>query len=793
MILMRLSSWFFPVVVIILSFSQGVSQERYQRVRVSLQNKSMKQLLKLDLDIDHAKPFLNRHIDLEITDQEVKRLQTEGWKVEIMVNDLAKHYSNPNKINEEKSVSLESRSVGCTPRVCNEFLGYKTPNNFSLGTMGGFYTYTEMLGILDQMVAKFPNLISKRQAIQPYKTYNGNQLHWIKISNNPNQKQDKPQILYTALHHAREPMSLTQMIFYMWYLLENYDKDPLVKNIVNSTELYFVPCINPDGYIMNNTSNPAGGGMWRKNAFKDATGAVVGVDLNRNYGFKWGNDNEGSSPNPRSETYRGPSAFSEPETQAMSSFISSQNFALALNYHSHGNYLIHPWGHTENINPHMPLFDRVSNVITDDNCFLSGTGQQTVGYKVNGDSDDWLYGDIVTKNRVFGFTPEVGSSFYPAQSEIIPIAKSAMEMNLLIPQIARNYSYATPVNPPVALNRTTNNLKFAINKVGLKNDQVKLKVTIDKGTAQSGFRESVATFNLSSGISDTVTLYFSLDQNLRDGEEVVFTYTLLFDDLEKSESLRLKYFANLAEKKGGEEFEKPLTWKTTGRWGRTDLVQNSGKFSMTDSPAALYESNTRSFATIGSPIDLTNAQKAILRYKAKWSIEEHFDYAQIQFSTDGVNYIPLCGKFTTLNNANQIVYEGFQDTWVDEEINLDHLIGRPNVWFRFEMFADQVGQFDGIYIDDFFVDVISKSSTPVIDIEASELSVYPNPASDRLFIAQGELNLDQFIIINSLGQIQMKGNFDLNTIDISQLNTGIYSLTLFNEKGLSANLKFIKQ
>ncbi|HMP31616.1 MAG TPA: M14 family zinc carboxypeptidase, partial [Saprospiraceae bacterium] len=93
-------------------------------------------------------------------------------------------------------------------------------------------------------------------------------------------------------------------------------------------------------------SAPNGGGMWRKNAYKNAAGTVVGVDLNRNYGYKWGYDNEGSSINPASETYRGPSAFSEPETQAMSSFVTDHNFKLCLNFHSHGNFLIHPWGHT---------------------------------------------------------------------------------------------------------------------------------------------------------------------------------------------------------------------------------------------------------------------------------------------------------------------------------------------------------------------------------------------------------------------------------------------------------------
>ena len=76
---------------------------------------------------------------------------------------------------------------------------------------------------------------------------------------------EKPQVLYTSIHHAREPMSLSQLIFYMWYLLENYDSDPEVQYILNNTELYFIPVVNPDGYLYNEFTNPTGGGLWRKN------------------------------------------------------------------------------------------------------------------------------------------------------------------------------------------------------------------------------------------------------------------------------------------------------------------------------------------------------------------------------------------------------------------------------------------------------------------------------------------------------------------------------------------------
>ena len=91
--------------------------------------------------------------------------------------------------------------------------------------------------------------------------------------------------------------------------------------------MWFIPIVNPDGYFYNETIAPDGGGMHRKNRRSNPqnsncnTGTQQGVDLNRNYGYNWGANNSGSSGNPCSAVYRGSSAFSEPETEAVSNFI----------------------------------------------------------------------------------------------------------------------------------------------------------------------------------------------------------------------------------------------------------------------------------------------------------------------------------------------------------------------------------------------------------------------------------------------------------------------------------------
>ena len=101
------------------------------------------------------------------------------------------------------------------------------------------------------------------------------------------------------------------------HVVDGYRTDPMITDLVDTTELWFVPVANPDGYDFTFTP---GNRLWRKNLRdNDGDGRITandGVDLNRNYPTKWGYDDEGSSPDGGSQAYRGSGPASEPETQA---------------------------------------------------------------------------------------------------------------------------------------------------------------------------------------------------------------------------------------------------------------------------------------------------------------------------------------------------------------------------------------------------------------------------------------------------------------------------------------------
>jgi len=291
--------------------------------------------------------------------------------------------------------------------------------------MGLYHTYAEMLTELQGYASTYPN-ICKLSDIGD--TWEGRDIWLLKISDNPAQKENEPRLFICGDHHAREIMTVEIPLYYIKQLLEGYATNPDYKYYVDNYELYFVPMVNPDGHVyVEGHSTGNSNYWWRKN--RRNNGGSYGVDLNRNYSYKWGYDNSGSSPTPSSDTYRGPSAFSEPETTAIRNLMISSNFDFALDYHSYGEYIIVPWGyisgsqsHTEEHAYFMSIANGMNALLN--NRYRCGTTIETVGYLVNGGSTDYHYGERTEKNKFYGWCFEVNTSaqggFGPADTYIEP-------------------------------------------------------------------------------------------------------------------------------------------------------------------------------------------------------------------------------------------------------------------------------------------------------------------------------------------------------------------------------------
>ncbi|MET9429208.1 M14 family zinc carboxypeptidase [Streptomyces sp. NPDC003036] len=180
------------------------------------------------------------------------------------------------------------------------------------------------------------------------KTVRGQDILALKLTKAAQKSKDgsKPATLYLSNQHAREWITPEMTRRLLHHYLAGYGKDPRITKIVDTTELWFVLSANPDGYDFTH-ADPANR-QWRKNLRdNNGDGRITpgdGVDLNRNFSYKWGYDDEGSSPDPADETYRGPGPMSEPETKALDAFQKRIGFQYGINYHSAAQLILYGVG-----------------------------------------------------------------------------------------------------------------------------------------------------------------------------------------------------------------------------------------------------------------------------------------------------------------------------------------------------------------------------------------------------------------------------------------------------------------
>ena len=780
--------------LLVLSFACLLqAQTLYQRARVQLSpERTIEQLAALGLETDHGKYRPGRYLENAFSEAEIALVREAGFSVEILIEDLHAHHRHGHA-----PVAASSRS-NCDDDT--PIYDYPDPQNWHQGSMGGFFTYQEMLDEFAEMAAQYPELIAPLDTVPNIATHDGYPIYWTRMSNNPlTDDPDKPEILYTALHHAREPASLAQMIFFLWYALERYDSDPEIAFLLDNTELYFMPCLNPDGYLYNEQTDPNGGTFWRKNRRENADG-TFGVDLNRNYGYEWGFNDTGSSPNPGSQTYRGPDAFSEPETEAVRQFCEAHDFQIAQNYHAFGNLLIFPWGFSDELTPDGQTFKLMGEAMTRENNYFDGTASETVGYTVNGTSDDWMYGEQTTKNLIYAMTPEVGPDiygFWPPASEINQVVKSALLLNLTTAHLVHNYGLATDIDGPVYDQTGTPPINVELRRYGL-----------DPGTLTLSLESLTAGLDIETGPQQ-----YALEQ----GESVIGSFDTDLNGLPIPGEIRYVITVDNGEWIGRDTVTKlfgesnillsdPATnldnWTAdngnNGSWGVSEEVFYTAPSSITDSPGGAYASNTVSDLTsefIGTEPGMTDLR---LSFFARWDIENDYDYVQVEISVEDAAFVPLCGKYTNTGVSSQgqaggePLYDGTRLDWVREEIDLSPYLN-PNTSeifrLRFLFFSDNFQEGDGFYFDELEItsnqEVIIPTFEPPVVGEADFLQ--PNPGSDFVQIALTELQPDwQLQIFDTYGRpvLRQPARGSAQRIDVSGLIPGLYVARLTDASGV---------
>lgn len=774
---------FSPLVFLFCVINVSLAQDQmYHRAVVDLQGKNPLLLLRAGIPVDHGKMAPGRSFESDFSEEEIQKIEKLGFNVDIKIRDVETYYADPNRPSELVQYTQALRDFDCKSKVSK----IATPFNYFDGSMGGYFRYDEMLFIMEWMKDLYPELVSKMDTIRGYKTHDGNVITYLKISDFPAIDENEPELLYTALHHAREPNSLSQMIFYMWYLLENYYKNPEIKYLVDHTEMYFVPCVNPDGYKINIKNKPDGGGLWRKNGRKDESGKLVGVDLNRNYGYEWGYDDEGSSPNQGSETYRGTAGFSEPETSAIREFCVSRNFVMALNFHTFGNLLIHPWGYNDQPTAENHIFTGMGNVMIKDNFFKMGTGSETVGYTTNGDSDDYMYGEQGEKNKIYSFTPEVGPSFWPSPGDIDILNKSCLEMNLALPRLALGL-VSHDVADVSDLHMADDTFYLHFNRPGFGNKPVNIQVGLDAGMGDNSLS---FLFSKAQGEDTLIAFPYLIDAaTLNPGKNDAYIYVRKdYGDFSSLDSIKVEVYYGDLKFHFADAANNTAKWQILdGNWGVTPASFTSAPTSITDSPSSSYARGTTTTLRMANPVDLTEANSPLLTFNARWSIEKGYDYGAVYAYTLTGDTVYLCGKYTHPGTEDQKtgypVYDGVQENWIKEVIDLSAFEGESELYIDFEIVSDGFLEMDGWYIDD--VDVISFKpvSTATQQVKENNSRAYPNPTADVVNIAAEAGTLINIFDARGIKAAQTKVSTQ-GTVSFNGFANGLYHLVWTNAAGV---------
>lgn len=688
--------------------------QQYDRVKIHVPTaEEWRALRQLPVAADHGMRKGN-HFTTELRLDEVEMVREAGLDVEVLIQDVSEYYR---KRSASGSSTPKSMASGC------EGAAIEVPTGFELGSMGGFFTYEEYVAHLDNMAALYPNLITVKQAIGGFQSHEGRPIYWVRISDNPNVDENEPEVLYTAIHHAREAGTLSQLVFYMYHVLEQYALNAEVADLVNNTEMYFIPLINPDGYVYNQTIAPQGGGMWRKNRRNNNNG-TYGVDLNRNYSYQWGG--AGTSSDTDSDVYKGPSPMSEPELQAIEWFAAQHEFITALNYHSYADQLLFPWGYTDAFEcSDHDAFTAITDEMVAHNGYLNQ--QSALLYPAAGDSDDWGYAVTNDRPAIYSMTAEIGGDndgFWPAQQDIIPLSIENVHQNLTLARSAANYARAKDRSPLVL--QGSAHLAYSLKRIGWQGGDFTVSVEPVAGIASVGNANEHSGLAIGQTVVDSIPC--TLAANLQPGDAIVYVlavdnglYTVR-DTVTKVFGSTVSLFANSGQ--------PSQDWTGNATWDLTSSTYVTAPYSLTDSPSGNYPNSSSRVVETAQPIDLSDYEAAFLRFSVKWAIEQGWDYAQVSASANGNNWVPLCGNYTVRGNEyqddGQPVLDGFQETWVREEMDLSAFVG-GSVYIQFRLESDQSVREDGIYIDD--VEVLGISSVTGVDDaqHASTLMAWPNP------------------------------------------------------------------
>lgn len=329
--------------------------------------------------------------DFRLSPEAFEALKASGVKYSVLIDDV------------QATVSAERLRLARPDRGPGWFSDYKD--------------YAAVNAQLDVLVAARPDLATKTTIGT---TQQSRTIYGLRIMGPGVLPNTKPAIFVIGCQHAREWITVMSTMYLADQLVNNYATDANIRRMVDNFEIHIVPITNPDGYVYTWSTNR----LWRKNRRNNGDG-TFGVDLNRNWGFHWGG--VGASASTNNDTYRGPSAFSEPESLTTSQFaMTLPKLVLFYDIHSYSQYIIEPWGDTFDLPPdtrshqQMARDMQVAMAAPYGTPYIGGEGYRII-YATTGTADEWSSGANGTMGLALELRPSSSSpGFVLPPDQIVP-------------------------------------------------------------------------------------------------------------------------------------------------------------------------------------------------------------------------------------------------------------------------------------------------------------------------------------------------------------------------------------
>lgn len=552
----------------------------------------------------------------------------------------------------------------------------------TLINFGPYYTYNEAMNEINNFYNNYPNLVSSPFIVGT--TWENRLIKGIKITSNNN---PKPVVWFNSAIHAREPGGVSALLGFANFLLKNYNKNPEIKYLLDNRDIYIIPVTNPDGYVFNESYSS---GLWRKNKRDNNNNGVFetsydGVDLNRNFGYMWGCCG-GSSGDPSSDTYRGPSAFSEPESQAYRDFFNQVKPTIGVDIHTYSNLILWPWGYTSTPTPDDSSYRTLAWKMFRHNAYISYQAYNL--YVTDGVTDDWMYGATNEHPKALGFTFEIGENFYQPDTNIIleQVGENIFPFLYLVksagPYIElTKFSYYFS-NDTVKISISGMNLGF---NSPINNLYAKIQILDSVNAIPLDTIVYIGSLNsLGYGFFNIPNAFSFRALNGCKNYKVLMTFYNNAGFIQTIE----KFIAGQKQIVFSDDFNNNSNWQVNGgTW-----VFSNG-YLRTNSPGTLYNNNLNTDVRLLSSLNVNNYDylEAIITHR--WRIEGNYnalddvyDFAGLDFSEDNKLFIPI-KRFWGINS-------NFRSDTFDIT-----MFKTSNLYLRFKFYSDGAVRDSGWIID----------------------------------------------------------------------------------------------